>query len=141
MNKKRDLKNTPIRESRNENFITRLFSNQKFIALMILAVIFLLFFPLAKSYSQRKAIEKEISQLQSEIDKYQQDNEELNELLSYIDSNQAVEKQARTSLNLKKSGEGVIVIEDLSVEEKNKLDKQKESKSSNFKKWLEYFFG
>ncbi|MDA3802391.1 MAG: septum formation initiator family protein [Patescibacteria group bacterium] len=142
MNKNRDLKNMPIRESNDNNLFTRLFSNQKIVALLILAVIILLLFPLAKSYSQRKIIEKEISQLQEEIDKYEQDNEELKEFLSYIDSNQAVEKQARTSLNLKKTGEGVIVIEEPGYEEeKEMVEKLRQSQEGNFKKWLRYFFG
>jgi cell division protein FtsB len=142
MNKNRDLKNMPIRESSNNNLFTRLFSNQKVVALLILAVIILFLFPLAKSYSQRKVIEKEITQLQEEINKYEQDNEELKEFLSYIDSNQAVEKQARTSLNLKKSGEGVIVIEEPSEEEKKEMIEQEKMKQQgNFKKWLKYFFG
>lgn len=141
MKKRKEIKNLPIRENADDNLFARLFSNQKIVALLILSFTILLLFPLAKSYSQRKVIEKEINELKAESEKYQQGNEELNEFLSYINSNQAVEEQARTSLNLKKSGEGVIIIEELSEEEKDAIVKQnEENQKSNFQKWFSYFF-
>jgi len=143
MKKVKDLKNRPLREDNNDGFFARLFSNQKTVALLILGATILLLFPLAKSYSQRKVIELEIYKMQEKIDEYEKNNEELQDLLSYINSSDdSIEEQARANLNMKKAGEGVIVIEELSEEEKQLKQREEfENKKSNFKKWLNYFFG
>jgi len=143
MNKNKDLKNRPLREDNNDGFFARLFSNQKTVALLILGATILLLFPLAKSYSQRKVIELEIYKMQQKIDDYKKNNDELQDLLSYINSSDdSIEEQARANLNMKKAGEGVIVIEELSEEEKKiKQREELENKKSNFRKWFNYFFG
>ncbi len=143
MNKNKDLKNRPLREDNNDGFFARLFSNQKTVALLILGATILLLFPLAKSYSQRKVIELEIYKMQQKIDDYEKNNDELQDLLSYINSSDdSIEEQARANLNMKKAGEGVIVIEELSEEEKKiKQREELENKKSNFRKWFNYFFG
>ncbi len=122
------------------NFFYRLFSSQRFLAILSLGFLVILIFPLAKTYTQKKLMEKEISDIQEEIAVYQKTNQELKEMIAYLESDQSLEEQARLNLNLKKPGEQVIVIDN----SKNKVDLsvpvQAGEKNSNFTKWWRYFF-
>lgn len=122
------------------NFFYRLFSSQRFLAILSLTFLIVLLFPLAKTYTQKKLMEKEISDIQEEIAVYQKTNQELKEMISYLESDQSLEEQARLNLNLKKPGEKVIVIDD----SKNSVDTGISTTTgeivSNFTKWWRYFF-
>ena len=122
------------------NFFYRLFSSQRFLAILSLTFLIVLLFPLAKTYTQKKLMEKEISDIQEEIAVYQKTNQELKEMISYLESDQSLEEQARLNLNLKKPGEQVIVIDD----SKNSVDTGISTTTgeivSNFTKWWRYFF-
>lgn len=122
------------------NFFYRLFSSQRFLAILSLTFLIILLFPLAKTYTQKKLMEKEISDIQEEIAVYQKTNQELKEMISYLESDQSLEEQARLNLNLKKPGEQVIVIDD----SKNSVDTGISTTTgeivSNFTKWWRYFF-
>ncbi len=142
--KKKDVlhgtRSLPLGVDESENFFIRLFSNQKFIALIALGILILLFFPLAKSYSRRLVVEKEIAEMKNKIAEYEKESNELQDFLNYLSSPEAAEEQARLSLNMKKPGEGVVVIETINktsdLESKN-TDLKNEK---NIKKWLNYFF-
>jgi cell division protein FtsB len=142
--KKKDVlhgtRSLPLGVDESENFFIRLFSNQKFIALIALGILILLFFPLAKSYSRRLVVEKEIAEMKNKIAEYEKESNELQDFLNYLSSPEAAEEQARLSLNMKKPGEGVVVIETINktsdLEDKN-TDLKNEK---NIKKWLNYFF-
>lgn len=125
---------------RPNNFFYRLFSSQRFLAILSLTFLIVLLFPLAKTYTQKKLMEKEISDIQEEIAVYQKTNQELKEMISYLESDQSLEEQARLNLNLKKPGEQVIVIDD----SKNSVDASTPTTTgeivSNFTKWWRYFF-
>lgn len=122
------------------NFFYRLFSSQRFLAVLILSFLVILVFPLAKTYTQKKLMEKEIAEIQEEIAAYQKTNQELKEMITYLESDQSLEEQARLNLNLKKPGEQVIVIDD----SKNSVDTGVATTTgevvSNFAKWWRYFF-
>lgn len=124
----------------HNNIFYRLFSNQRFLAIVGLILLLLIILPLARTYSQKRVIENEISGVQKEIAQFEQDNQELKEMLSYLQSDQSLEAQARMNLNLKKPGETVVVIEN-QEEVKNSDDVQDETEEiSNLKKWFNYFF-
>lgn len=122
------------------NFFYRLFSSQRFLAVLILSFLVILVFPLAKTYTQKKLMEKEIAEIQEEIAAYQKTNQELKEMITYLESDQSLEEQARLNLNLKKPGEQVIVIDD----SKNSVNAGVATTTgevvSNFAKWWRYFF-
>lgn len=118
----------------------RFFSSQKFVALLAISFLILLSFPLAKSYSKRLVVEKEIDALRLEIDKYEKSNQELYEILDYISSPQAAEDQGRTAFNLKKDGEGVVLIDRTDVKSEADLKKEELASLSNWKLWWLYFF-
>ena len=130
---------SPVREAGGRSAFYRLISSQRFLAIIGLVFIVLIMLPLARTYSQKKIVEKEIEEIRSQISLYENQNRELGELLLYLNSDQSLEEQARQNLNLKKPGEAVVVIEnkksavlaaegDISPEE------------SNLGKWWRYFF-
>ncbi|MDO9399487.1 MAG: septum formation initiator family protein [bacterium] len=144
-------------KSRNKkNFIYKFFFSQKFLAFLGLIIIILISFPLAKNISNRYRINNEIKELEKEITNLENKNSNFKDLVSYLESNQFVEEQARLKLGLKKEGESVVVI-------KNGLDNKAENNSTaisssvfnipglakanliepinNLQKWLKYFFG
>lgn len=121
-------------------YVYRLVTNQYFVAIVGLIFLGLVIFPLARTYSQRRLVEQEIATVQAQIDTYEARNEELSELLSYLQSEQSLEEQARISLNLKKPGEGVIVIEDKRAVAAEAAQVVAESQRSNLEKWWRYFF-
>ncbi len=123
-----------------QNFFIRLLSNQKFIAFIAFVFLVSLAFPLAKSYSKRMVAEKEIDEMRNRIAKFEKDNQELNELLEYLSSPQAAEEKGRLSLNLKKPGEGVIVIDKEDYEINASSNRQHDDKAKGVKLWWAYFF-
>lgn len=126
-----------------KNFFYRLVTSQRFLAIIGLFLLLIIAIPLAKTYSQKKLVEKELSELQASIAQFEQENSELQEMIKYLESDQSLESQARLNLNLKKPDESVVVIEraDDSVSQLEGSDAANQDKRSNFKKWQEYFFG
>lgn len=122
------------------NSFYKLVSSQRFLAVIGLVLLVVIVLPLARTYSQRRLVEKEINDVQKEIAQFEKDNQELKEMLGYLQSDQSLESQARINLNLKKPGETVVVIES-AADTKNQAAAQKEEDDkSNLKKWFDYFF-
>lgn len=126
--------------SKSNNFFYRFISSQRFIAIIGLVFLLLIIFPLAKIYTQKRLVEQEIKDVKKEISDFESTNKDLREMISYLESDQSLEEQARLNLNLKKPGEKVIVIEaqkdNATVEDINKTAVSE----SNFAKWRHYFF-
>lgn len=79
-----------------------------------------------------------LTDAQKELEKEKSENAKLKAQLSYVDTKEFVEEEARNKLFLVKEGEQEIILDDdLFGEEDNK--KQKEEKT-NWEKWLELFF-
>ncbi len=122
------------------NFFYRLFSSQRFLAIVGLVFLLLIIFPLARTYTQRRLVENEINGVKKEISDFESTNQELKDMITYLESDQSLEEQARLNLNLKKPGEKVIVIEPTknasTTDDLNKTT----TLESNFLKWWHYFF-
>ncbi|MDD4271900.1 MAG: septum formation initiator family protein [Patescibacteria group bacterium] len=138
---------------RKNNYFKKIFFNQKFLTLLGLAAIILISFPFAKNTLKQYRINKEISELKKEISDLQNKNVDLKNFVSYLESDQFAEEQARLNLGLKKPGEELTVIKSAAGDnsagtssgasifnipgyEKGEL----KDKKSNPKKWLNYFF-
>lgn len=123
-----------------DNFFYRLFSSQRFLAIIGLVFILLIVFPLARVYTQKRLVEKEINDVQKQINDFEKTNQDLQQMITYLQSDQSLEEQARLNLNLKKPGENVVVIEapktSTTTEDLNKTT----ASESNFTKWWHYFF-
>jgi len=126
--------------SKPNNFFYRLSSSQRFLAIVGLIFLLLIIIPLAKTYSQRRLVEKEIADVQKEIAEFESNNQELQEMIAYLESDQSLEEQARLNLNLKKPGEEVIIIEDKDLKKSQFQESSNQKQVSNFVKWWNYFF-
>jgi len=124
----------------NDNFFARLIKNQRFLAFIGLVLLVLIFFPLLKTYSQKRLIEDEMSQIKEDIARYEVETEQLQEMIEYLGSEASLEAQARMNLNLKKPGETVVVIERDDMQNILIENRDKEVEVSNLKKWKDYFF-
>jgi len=126
--------------SRPDNFFYRLFSSQRFLAIIGLVFLLLIAFPLARTYTQRRLVEAEINDVKKQITTFESNNQDMKDMITYLQSDQSLEEQARLNLNLKKPGEKVIVIEQAkdatSTDDINKTTTQE----NNFVKWWHYFF-
>ena len=89
-------------------------------------------------------MDSQISQLQGQIDTLQSRNGQLNGLIDYFKTNDFVEQEARTKLNLRKPGEQIIIVpESASAKLNNQFALPKGfqiTSGANPQKWLAYFF-
>jgi cell division protein FtsB len=118
----------------------RFFSSQRFLALIGLVFLVVVIFPLARTYSQRQLVEKEVADVKKQISEYESQNQQLKDLALYLQSEQSLEEQARLNLNLKKPGEAVIVIEDAKNNVISTNASSSEENVSNLTKWWRYYF-
>lgn len=118
----------------------RFFSSQRFLAIIGLVFLVAVIFPLAKTYSQRRLVEKEIEEVRQQIVDFEKQNEQLKELAAYLQSEQSLEEQARLNLNMKKAGEAVIVIEESKSKDMENNGVPLADNTSNLIKWWRYFF-
>ncbi len=139
IDKSHALKAAPLKIHEPENYFVRLFSSQRFVAIVALAFLVLLSFPLAKSYSRKVLVDKEIEDMKQQVEKFQNENREMKEMLEYLSSKESAEEQARLNLNLKKPGEAVVIVETSNKETENS-DVIEDESCSNLKKWWRYFF-
>ncbi|MFA5886733.1 MAG: septum formation initiator family protein [Patescibacteria group bacterium] len=131
---------TRIGGSTQPGFFYRLVSSQRFLAMIGLIFLVAIMFPLARTYSQRLLVEKEIKDVEQQISESEKKNQELRDLVLYLQSEQSLEEQARLNLNLKKPGEAVIVIDNKKNQASDLNDSATNDISSNLLKWWRYFF-
>lgn len=136
---------------RKNDYFEKIFFNQKFLTLLGLAAIILISFPFAKNTLKQYRVNKEISELKKEISDLQNKNVDLKNFVSYLESDQFAEEQARLNLGLKKPGEELTVIKPASdalagtssgatiFDIPGYKRSKPEAKKSNPKKWLSYF--
>lgn len=133
------------------SFLKSLFSKQFLFTLVLLGLLVLISFPLSKNWRQKRSIDKEIKGLELQAKELEGKNNNLKNVLDYMQSDQFVEKEARTKLNYKKPGESVVVIEgrpgETPVTATSPFEVPPEPPkipelpaTINFNKWLDYFF-
>ena len=98
----------------------------------------------ARELSRQYHIQGEITELEQEISKLENRNEELGDLIAYFKTESFQEKEVRSKLNLQKPGEHVVALpgsdfEGEAIEGSFVGDVLIEDK--NWKSWWEYFFG
>ena len=127
-------------KSTPHNFFKHLFTNQRFLAIFSLVIIVLIIIPLARTYSQHRLMEKQLNEVQGQINNYENQNKQLENLVKYLKSDQSLEVQARLNFNMKKAGEGVIVVKNPKINIVNSNINTTTKKFSNLLKWWRYFF-
>jgi len=103
------------------------------VALFIVSVI-----RVTKEVTLRYEINKEIEELQSQMQQLNTKTEDMQDLIAYLKSDDYVEKQARLQLNLSKPGERQVNIKGIKVT--SDVAAESTGSESNFSKWFNYFF-
>ena len=102
---------------------------------------------LGREAYRKKQVQGEIDSLQSEIGKVNQQNSDLKNLVSYLNTPAFQEKEARDKLNLQKQDEKMIVLQKdaqaantVTPAGNNAQNSTNNENLPNWKKWLQYFF-
>ena len=95
---------------------------------------------LAKQIVKKYTVNQDVIRLQQKAQKLEQENKEIEQLLTYLNSTAFVEKEARLKKGLAAPDEHVVVIQNLTEEGAKKKENvtQKDTRS-NPKKWFDYF--
>ena len=128
------------RRQSNQPFWQRFLMSQRFLAIIFLLIIVAVSFPLLRSVSQRKVVEKEIAEMKKDNEAYRNKSQELKEMIEYLQSDISLEEQARLNLGLKKPNEEVVVVNRQKVVEMATSTKIKDSRIANWLRWVNYFF-
>ena len=145
-----------VQYQKKKSFQAIIFSSTS-ISLIGLLIIILISIPLFKNIQKQLSINDEISALDQEIINLENKNTDLKGLISYLNSDQFTEEQARLNLNYKKEGEEVVIIK--SNDSLGSASEQASSQAlksiynikgldadntieteSNLKKWINYFW-
>jgi cell division protein FtsB len=124
--------------------------NHSFLAKTVIILGVLLFgliiFAISKETYRKKQAQVEIDKLRQEAEKITRENVELTDKLSYLESRDYQEKEARDKLNMQNANENVVIVEpgvlqkDKVKETANDNSKKLFVKTTNVEKWWNYFF-
>jgi cell division protein FtsB len=117
----------------------RFFESKFATGILAIALIAILFVT-ARLLTQKIRIDKQIKQLQARADAIRGQNQELSDLITYLNTDQYKEKAAREQLNLKKDGEVVVALPGNDSEQVASAQTTQVEQISNPKKWYNYFF-
>lgn len=128
------------RRQSNQPFWQRFLTSQRFLVIVFLLIIVAIAFPLIKSTSQRKMIEQEIADMKKDNEAYRNKSQELKDMIDYLQSDVSLEEQARLNLGLKKPDEVVVVVNRPQSLASSSSVIPEESRITNWRLWLHYFF-
>ncbi len=134
------------RNSKNKEKVSaKIFSGIFFLAGLLILI--LIGISLGKETYRKRQIQKEIEDLEAQINKLGQENGDMQNLISYLQSNDFTEKEAREKLNLQKNDEKMIVLQkEVASKENQEADgaestpTPKVDNSPNWQKWWKHFF-
>jgi cell division protein FtsB len=106
----------------------------------------LIIFAISKESYKKKQAQEEINKLQQEAQKISQENTQLMDKISYLDSKDYQEREAKDKLNMQNPKENMVIVEPglaKSPEPQNATDENGKKlvvKTTNIQKWWDYFF-
>jgi cell division protein FtsB len=125
-------------------FSARWFFSSKFFSFFGIVVLGFLAFSFGKKFLEIKDIDQEIKSSQDEIAQLEAKNNDLNSLLSFLNTDAFLEQEARLKFNLQKPGESVVIIPPSNGKQENDGDVSTNSVGdntlSNPQKCWNYFF-
>jgi len=113
----------------------RVWSSNLF-SLLLIVLLVTSVIKVGKEIMLRWEINREISNLQTQLDDLESKKDKMDKLISYLQTDEYIEKQARLELNLSKPGEKQINLLGYAQEEENRIVDNR----SNLEKWINYFF-
>jgi cell division protein FtsB len=116
------------------------FLKTKIATILLSGVLIFVMVITARIFVQKRVVDREISKLQTQMEKIKKDNEQLSSLVQYLDTPEYQEKEAREKLNLQKDGEHVVVLPQNGDVASAQEQQNTGAKPSNYKLWFNYFF-
>ncbi|MDA3815633.1 MAG: septum formation initiator family protein [Patescibacteria group bacterium] len=116
----------------------------RFLIILGVCLLFFIVFKYSKEAYKQKTVNREIAELQAEIDKLNQDNKNLQGLIEYFQTDDFKEKETKDKLNLVKEGERLVLIKEKEIPvETVEEDREVEVTVNrpNYYHWWYYFFG
>jgi len=106
------------------------------------AVLLLVFagvlFAAAQQIYEKYQVDQQVKKLQSRVDQIRSSNQELSDLVNYLQTDQYKQKAAREQLDLKKDGEYVVSLPP--EQQTNDQPQVSAAQVSIPKQWFNYFF-
>ncbi len=95
-----------------------------------------------RQYRSRSSVNSEIEKLSKQADQIQKNNQDLQEMIAYLNTDSYKEKTAREQLNLRKDGETVysFATPPAQAPDPEQAREARLATESNIAKWWEYFF-
>ncbi len=115
----------------------RAFFESRFVNLLLIVLLVLSVVKVVREAIVRYEINKEIASLENQLNELDNKSNKLGDMINYLKTDQYIEKEARTKLNLVKPGEKQINFTS-STDSLARVDSDKGS--SNYTKWFNYFF-
>lgn len=136
---------------RYKKILNQYLSRSKIIVIICAIIAVFLSINLVKEILSRHQIDEKIKQYKIDVEKLEQENSEISQLIDSWTTSRQLEKEARLKFGLRKPGENVVlVVRDNNVN-KNTINQDSEVlggvvvsrgdvNDSNYKKWWLYFF-
>ncbi len=112
--------------------------HSNFFTIFLLVLLVLSFIKVAREALLRYEIKKEISSLQLQLEDLESRSAKTNNLISYLETDDYIEKEAREKLNLVQPGEKQINL--VSNKALDDSTVSADSQQANPDKWFNYFF-
>lgn len=112
---------------------------------VLLVLLFFVTYKLSHQIYRQNKVNKEVDALQTEINQLDQENKDLNELISYLQTDDFKEKEAKDKLNLIKEGEKLILVKEHELQTESTNEEKEDSAEiivhhANYFWWWHYFF-
>ncbi|HLN18777.1 MAG TPA: septum formation initiator family protein [Patescibacteria group bacterium] len=118
----------------------------KIVLFLGVALLGLIVYAISKENHSKKQVQTQIDQLRQEAEKITRENSQLTEKLSYLESRDFQEREARDKLNMQNPNENMVIVEPgvvtggIKQESEEKNGKKLVVKRTNLQKWWDYFF-
>lgn len=116
----------------------------QFFTIILVLVILLFSVKAVQEILNRRSINQELTGLDQQILDLQVKQQNLESLITYLQSSEFIEKEARTRLNLRKEGERIIIIPSGATTtaqlNENQISTSTPEQLSNIQKWWQYIF-
>lgn len=125
----------------NDSLFFRIFSSKIFFVIFLIIVIYLSM-SVYREIKQRLEVKRRISDLKMEIENLGNENNKLNNLIEYFETEEYVESTSREKLGYKKPGEKIIVFTEEDTGNVLNVNSQEVEYENipNIKLWWNYFF-
>jgi len=117
----------------------------KVLVLVLLGLIFFSGYHFYQAKQKQDKINQEIAELEEQISEFEKNNQNLEQLSKYLQTDDFKEREAKENLDLIKEGEKVVIVKKAQIKktiEESAVEKPEiEIERPNYYFWWHYFFG